>query len=676
MSSFVYQQGGSGGGGGASASIFVTGLTEESSVSAETTAVRKISNPDFTATGLPEAYTLLEYIKSTGNQYIDTGYKPNTNTRIEIGASTTDTTHDKPLFGSRIESEQGAFVCWFNPLKSTGLSPAFGASGNLTTGLEISTSKKHDVVLENGLCVLDDKSFSFATQTFTSSYNLVLCGLNTQGTVDSRKFYGNVYYARIYDNDALVRDFFPAKRNSDGVLGLYDLVNGEFYTNAGTGSFVAGEEIPRYFEEPYGVLLEGKWTENTTEDYDPNTLLLLNGQSLSDESSYASVLTNQGVTLSSVQSRYGTDSLYFNGSSQLSTDGTPYDFGTGDFTIEAWVYLPSTLPKDCFIFSGDYSNASVFVGLTSTGKLGIGRAGVAWDNEFAHNISLNTWAYIVVCRKNGVIYFFNNGVLLGSGANTQSYSMQGGLAYVGSQGGSYYFTGYMNGLRISNIARYTEAFTPPAEPLSPLTTVVSNGFLISPIRNLGMWTVTATDGTQTVTQDVLVDVVTQYEIEMYYTYWLYKDGNEYEARTGGWDADNPKAAGASGEFRDWSFVAPQFGEDSIVIRTGSSGTSTYLSAAYCKTPIDITNWNKLKAVVDYNNPAGGNNGYSFTFGVGSTHPRIYVPDTVGFYFNANVGSATDATIVVDISSLQGLFYVQASVLRRGELTLKKVWLEE
>lgn len=41
-----------------------------------------------------------------------------------------------------------------------------------------------------------------------------------------------------------------------------------------------------------------------------------------------------------------------------------------------------------------------------------------------------------------------------------------------------------------------------------------SGFEISPIRNFGTWTVTATDGAHTATQDVLVDVITEYEIDM------------------------------------------------------------------------------------------------------------------------------------------------------------------
>ena len=48
----------------------------------------------------------------------------------------------------------------------------------------------------------------------------------------------------------------------------------------------------------------------------------------------------------------------------------------------------------------------------------------------------------------------------------------------------------------------------------PEITQTIDGHMLSPIRDYGTWTVTATDGTKTATQDVLVDVITDYEIEM------------------------------------------------------------------------------------------------------------------------------------------------------------------
>lgn len=54
-----------------------------------------------------------------------------------------------------------------------------------------------------------------------------------------------------------------------------------------------------------------------------------------------------------------------------------------------------------------------------------------------------------------------------------------------------------------------------------------NGFKINQIKSYGTWTITATDGTNTTTQDVLVDSATQYDIKLNYKLWLYKDGTSY-----------------------------------------------------------------------------------------------------------------------------------------------------
>ena len=66
---------------------------------------------------------------------------------------------------------------------------------------------------------------------------MYLGALNNSGAADSRYFVGDIYYCKIYQNNALVRDLIPVIRNSDNVIGLYDTVNKKFYTNSGTGTF-------------------------------------------------------------------------------------------------------------------------------------------------------------------------------------------------------------------------------------------------------------------------------------------------------------------------------------------------------------------------------------------------------------------------------------------------------
>lgn len=63
-----------------------------------------------------------------------------------------------------------------------------------------------------------------------------------------------LYACQIYDNGTLVRDFYPCT-NESGAVGLYDLVGKQFYSNAGTGAFVAGAEV----KGSHKTLIDGTW---------------------------------------------------------------------------------------------------------------------------------------------------------------------------------------------------------------------------------------------------------------------------------------------------------------------------------------------------------------------------------------------------------------------------------
>lgn len=59
-----------------------------------------------------------------------------------------------------------------------------------------------------------------------------------------------IEYCKLYANGTLIRDYLPAKRNSDGVLGMYDQLNDQFYTNGGSGSFSYGSEVGPIYVPP------------------------------------------------------------------------------------------------------------------------------------------------------------------------------------------------------------------------------------------------------------------------------------------------------------------------------------------------------------------------------------------------------------------------------------------
>jgi len=52
-----------------------------------------------------------------------------------------------------------------------------------------------------------------------------------------------LYSCRFYDNGTLTRDFMPCYNKYTGAIGLYDKVNGVFYPNKGTGTFLKGPDV-------------------------------------------------------------------------------------------------------------------------------------------------------------------------------------------------------------------------------------------------------------------------------------------------------------------------------------------------------------------------------------------------------------------------------------------------
>jgi hypothetical protein len=94
---------------------------------------------------------------------------------------------------------------------------------------------------ESGL-VLASNTIS-NTDTISIPINAYIFNMNGNPPGNYEKLKGKVFYCKIYENNILVRNFIPAKRDSDNAIGMYDLVNNVFYTNSGTGTFVTGNII-------------------------------------------------------------------------------------------------------------------------------------------------------------------------------------------------------------------------------------------------------------------------------------------------------------------------------------------------------------------------------------------------------------------------------------------------
>ena len=195
---------------------------------------------NFKQRNLPYGYTQIECIQSSGTQYINTGVTATANTTAKYKYSI-----DQILtYGPHVLSGQS----WYFPMVrgiTTGGTFVVNRGGNEVGSSAI--APKTGVIYEVDASFINNKvtvnGVEYGTYAMgnvsvdTAALHLMTYG----GSPGDSQFTmnGKLYYCQIYENGTLLRDFIPAK-NSAGTIGLYDLANGVFYTNAGSGAFTEG----------------------------------------------------------------------------------------------------------------------------------------------------------------------------------------------------------------------------------------------------------------------------------------------------------------------------------------------------------------------------------------------------------------------------------------------------
>ena len=194
---------------------------------------------------LPPLYQQVEYIESTGTQWIDSGVmSSNDDWKFILQFQRTTNTRGVFLFGN---------TNGFNA--SLDNNYVYRATGQAITGITASNTSFDEVVVES-LTTTNVVKISVNGTLTTGSYSNWNYN-NELGVIGGGGYYqiGKYKSLSIYKNNILVRNFIPCYRKTDNEIGLYDLVNGVFYTNQGTGTFIKGPSIPL---EPKTMKLNGK----------------------------------------------------------------------------------------------------------------------------------------------------------------------------------------------------------------------------------------------------------------------------------------------------------------------------------------------------------------------------------------------------------------------------------
>lgn len=201
---------------------------------------------------------------------------------------------------------------------------------------------------------------------------------------------------------------------------------------------------------------------------DVNTLLLIRGDAIIDGSRYHVPLTNNGVVVSSEQSKFGGKSLYFDGQSKITFPSQYVKFGASDWTIDWWErcevdakcrFCTQMKPQTGIMLGYSGKNVSVNSNATTPG----------WDvigDWTILSVTPGEWVHWAVVRFGNVFSVYKNGNLLGTKPITKPLTTNDQIsAAIGTNpGNNNFFKGYMDEFRVSNVARWTENFTPQTMP--------------------------------------------------------------------------------------------------------------------------------------------------------------------------------------------------------------------
>ena len=169
----------------------------------------------------------LQYIESTGTQYIDTGYvfknKPKVTGDIMIKSS-----YDRDIMGNST-SKAGCFIIDF---ASNNLYYRYSSTSykKIDTGIQI--GNWYNMEFSNKVIVDGVEKGTISSYDFSSNTQSFLIGKGrTYG-------YARFKEIKMYDGDELVRDLVPYYKKDVGEVGMLDKVHNVFYENQGTGEFL------------------------------------------------------------------------------------------------------------------------------------------------------------------------------------------------------------------------------------------------------------------------------------------------------------------------------------------------------------------------------------------------------------------------------------------------------
>lgn len=188
---------------------------------------------------LPSEYQQVEYLESTGTQWIDTLISGNRIKEIDLKFSIKRTNDHQGIVGGGYTSTNNTFQVIYN-YSANRINARWG---EYTTGIDYDENI-HTVKLSQENVLMDDKVQGIGTAV-NDSRTVILFARHTdnmgEGIINYSKC--KIYHGKIYETNGTIHEYTPCYRKSDEKPGLYDLVENKFYTNQGTREFEVGPAV-------------------------------------------------------------------------------------------------------------------------------------------------------------------------------------------------------------------------------------------------------------------------------------------------------------------------------------------------------------------------------------------------------------------------------------------------
>ena len=197
--------------------------------------------------GLPEGYTAVNYLQSSGVQWIEMGVAPNQNTKavLKIIINNFNADYGTSLIGSRANANSDDQFTTYLDIPSGSSSTRFlfrmdGQTQSISwTGL--TTDKIYTVTLSGTemKAELEDGTAVFSTTFSVSDFESTVTMALFKSKPLDRGFRGRIYSCKHYNGEELIQDFVPCL-DAGGVPCRFDFVSRKPFYNVGTGSFTWG----------------------------------------------------------------------------------------------------------------------------------------------------------------------------------------------------------------------------------------------------------------------------------------------------------------------------------------------------------------------------------------------------------------------------------------------------